>query len=306
MKKVLVTGSAGLIGGAVRDLAPQYPYSFIFLTRQDADLFNESEVCNIFNLHRPDYVIHLAAFVGGVNANLNKPVEFFRNNVITDSHVFHYAALTKVKKLIACSTACAFQNNLEIQEEKLQDGVPFEKHYAYAYAKRMTDIMLKTYRQQFNSNYGIIIPANVYGEYDNFNLSVGHFIPGLIHKFYKAQTNNAPINVWGDGTQAREFIYSKDVAKIILDLLKFEKIPERLIISNKNEFTTKEIVNKMIKIFKNESQIIYNKNLAGQKQRQCDISYLQGFFPNLTFTNIDVGLANTVKWFIENYPNVRQ
>jgi GDP-L-fucose synthase len=308
MKKILVTGSSGLVGNAIKAVSNNYPYEFIFITRKDVNLIDGNAVYKMLVKNKPDYVLHMAAKVGGVLANIQEPATYFYENIIMNTNIIDAAYKTGVKKLIACSSICACPDGLEkITEDVLQDGKPFKDHVYYGYSKRMVDIQIQAYRKQFDVDFGTIIPGNMFGEHDNFNLKHGHVLPSLIHKCYLAKNNNTPLNLWGDGTQRRELIYSKDVAHIIIKLLELEKLPLRLLISAKTDHSTKEIANKIMKAMKYDGKIEFESNMPiGQQERHCDTSYLTSLFPDFKFSSIDVAIQQTVEWFVNNYPEIRQ
>ncbi len=310
MKRILVTGSNGLVGSAIRDISNLYSqYEFYFSSHKDKDLIKESDVTDIYKDIKPHYVIHTAARVGGIGRNLNSPAQQFHDNVLMNTHMIHYAYEFGVEKLLAFSSACVFPAETDvINEESMHRGPPFCAHWSYAHAKRMVDVQIESYRQQYGvKNYCSMIPGNMFGENDNFDLEDGHVIPSLIHKCYMAKKNNSLFEVWGDGSATREFLYAKDVGRVCVNLLSKEDIPQRLIVSSEREHSIKEIVDKICNIF--DFPITNVKWLldkpSGQAKRPSDHTLFRKYFPDFKFTNIDIALENTIDWFNKNYPNVR-
>lgn len=203
MKTVLITGGDGLVGNAIKELSKDFKnLKCIFINRKIADLTVEEEVKKIFDIHKPDYVIHTAARVGGIGRNLNSPGQQFRDNILMNTHIIHHSYLNNVEKLLAFSSTCVFPKSASfINEEIMHDSPPFEAHSSYAYAKRMVDIQIESYKKQYGElNYCSIIPGNIFGEYDNFNLEDGHVVPSLMHKCFLSKINNEKFVIWGDGS----------------------------------------------------------------------------------------------------------
>ena len=200
MKKLLVTGANGLVGSSI--------ISDIKIGKE-FDLRNSEETNQMFELHKPTHVIHCAGKVGGLSANMNYKGEFFYDNIMINTNVIEFARKHNVKKLVSFLSTCIFPNEIEypITEKKIHFGEPHFSNYPYAYAKRMADIQIRAYREQYGVEYVSVIPTNIYGPNDNFSLNNGHVIPMLLHKLYLAQKNNTDFIVWGSGKPLREFIY---------------------------------------------------------------------------------------------------
>lgn len=310
--KILITGSNGLVGSALKaisSLYSQYKYQFYFSSHEDTDLTKEEEVIDLFKKAKPHYVIHTAARVGGIGRNLNSSAQQFRENILMNTHVIHHAYLNKVEKILVFSSMCVFPADAQIiTEDNMHKGEPYCDHFSYANAKRMVDIQISAYRQQYGiKNYCSVIPGNMFGENDNFDLEDGHVIPSLIHKCYIAKKNNFPFEVWGDGSATREFLYAKDVAKVCIELLSKEELPQRLIVSAEKEHSIKDIVEKICYIYnfpKENIKWLLDKP-GGQQKRPSDHTLFRKYFPNFEFSNIDISLKKTIEWFNKNYPNIR-
>jgi len=306
MKKLLVTGSNGLLGSAIKENSKNYDYEFYFINRNDCNLTSQNEVKNLINRIKPNYVINTAASVGGIGLNLSKPVDQFYNNLLINSFLIHECAINGVEKFVNYSSICAFPSDVNlITEEKLHEGVPFDAHYSYAHAKRISDIQTEIYNKSFNLNYTSLIPTNIFGENDNYNLNFGHVIPSLIHKCYESKKNNTPFTIWGDGSPIREFIYSDDLAKISLDILSIDSIPQKIVASNSKPISINEVVTKICEIF-DYNELIWDKTKPnGQLIRTTNNLLLNELLPNFEFTDFDIALQKSIKWFIDNYPNIR-
>jgi GDP-L-fucose synthase len=310
IQKILITGADGLVGTALKDIASLYKnkYQFIFINRNIADLTKENEVKAVFDTYKPDYVIHAAARVGGIGRNLNSPAKQFTDNILMNTHVIHQCYTHNVKKLIAFSSVCAFPKTLDvITEDKLQDGEPYEAHFSYAYSKRMVDIQIQSYIKQYNVNYCSVIPGNIFGENDNFNLEDGHVVPSLIHKLYLAKNSSNPFIVWGDGSSTREFIYAKDLALICIKMLdEIEQLPLRLIVSGKEEMSIKNLVQLICDQAQYDNVVYDTTKPNGQKRRPTDHTLFNSIFKDFSFTPLDKALKKTYNWFSENYNEARK
>jgi len=310
MKTVLVTGGDGLVGHAIKEVCKNFEnLNCVFINRSIADLTNEDEVKKIFNLYKPDYVIHTAARVGGIGRNLNSPAQQFRDNILMNTHIIHNSYLNNVEKLLVFSSTCVFPKSASyIKEEIMHDSPPFDAHLPYAYAKRMVDIQIESYKKQYgNLNYCSIIPGNIFGEHDNFNLEDGHVIPSLLHKCYLSKINNEKFVIWGDGSALREFLYAKDLALICLKLLnEVSDLPQKLIVSGEKEYSIKEIVEVISNISNNHNVVWDTTKPNGQLKKQTDLSLFRKYFPEFVFSDIKDSLKTTYEWLEQNYSSARK
>ena len=309
--KVLVTGSSGLVGSAIKNISPNYPYDFIFVSSQDADLTDYMQTWNLFNKHKPDYVIHLAACVGGLFKNMNYKVDMFEKNTLINFNVVKYSHTFKVKKLICCLSTCIFpdKTTYPINETMLHDGPPHSSNDAYAYAKRMLEIHCKTYQDQFDDNFICVIPTNIYGPNDNYNLEDGHVIPALTQRCYLAKKEGKPFRVLGSGTPLRQFIYSDDLAKLFMWTLENYNEKESLILSvgEKNEVAIKDVALEIAKSFNYEHMMEFDTRYSdGQFKKTADNSKLMNLIGDFEFTSIDQGIRKNTEWFIKNFEDVRK
>jgi len=300
MKKLLVTGGNGLVGSSITSdvkIGKEY------------DLRNIEQTDKMFECHKPTHVIHCAGKVGGLSANMDYKGEFFYDNIMINTNVIESARKHNVKKLVSFLSTCVFPDNIEypITEKKIHLGEPHSSNYPYAYAKRMADIQIRAYREQYGLEYVSVIPTNIYGPNDNFSLDTGHVIPMLLHKMYNAQRDNTDFVVWGSGTPLREFIYSKDIAKLSEWVLYNYNESEPIIFSNSNEISIKYLVDLLVNEFNFKGKVIFDKTKPdGQFRKPSDNSKLKSYLPNFEFTPIEQGLKETINWFIENYDKTRK
>jgi GDP-L-fucose synthase len=311
LKTILVTGGSGLVGTAIKHIDSNYNYNFIYVSSSDCNLENYSDTLTYFKKCIPDYVIHLAANVGGLFKNLNNKVDMLEKNILINSNVLKVAHEVGVKKLIACLSTCIFpdKTTYPIDETMLHNGPPHYSNDAYAYAKRLLETQCRAYQQQYSDNFVCIIPTNIYGPYDNFHLEDSHVIPGLIHKCYLAKQESKPFIVSGSGKPLRQFIYSHDLAKLILWVLESynDKEPIILSVDEKDEVSIED-VSKMI-----ANKMNYCENMTfdiskpdGQYKKTADNSKLMKLIKDFQFTSIERGINETVEWFQNNYNNCRK
>lgn len=311
MKKLLITGSKGLAGSSLLRMQDQYPqYEFITADRSFADLTKEEDVSELFAKVRPTHVIHTAAAVGGIGGNAKSHGRFFRDNILMNTHVIHYAMITNVQKLIAFSSVCAYPDDLRVlQEDKMHLGPVYPSNQYYGYAKRMVDVQIRAYKAQYGiKNYCSVTMGNVAGKFDNFNIESGHVIPVLMHKLYLAKQDNTDFKIWGDGQSLREFLSIDDAAKCCLGLLDLDEVPERIIVSGEKEVSIKEMVDLLIKVadFPADRVVYETDKPNGQRSRPSDKTIFNQYFPNFQYTPAEVWLKDMWLWFCENYEVARK
>jgi GDP-L-fucose synthase len=297
----LITGGNGLIGSEFND--------GIKISRNQFNLIDPQQVDNMYEIHKPDYVVHTAAKVGGVGANMNYKADFYYENIMINTNIIHYAKKHNVKKMITFLSTCIFPDKIDypLTEKKIHLGPPHISNDAYAYSKRMIDIQVNAYNQQYNTNYFSVIPTNVYGPNDNYNLENGHFVPSIIHKCYNAIINDTELKLWGDGTPLREFIYSKDIIKICDILLDSYDDKESIILSTSTEYSIKDIANIVAKIMGYKKNIVWDTTKpSGQYRKPSDNSKLKSIIGDFKFTKLENGLEETIDFFIKNYNKIRK
>ena len=317
MQIILVTGGTGLVGSGIRRISGEYldKYKFIFMGSKECNLMDYEETKEYFRGINPDYVIHLAANVGGLFKNMNYKVEMLDINLIINRNVLKCSHELGIKKLVSSLSTCIFpdKTTYPINEEMLHNGPPHDSNDAYAYAKRMLEIQSKTYQEQYGDNFICIIPTNIYGPYDNFNLEDGHVIPALINKCYNAKERGESFMVAGTGKPLRQFIYSEDLARLIMYvLLKYDKRESIILSVNEDdEVSIKRIADIIAKKFDYRDGLIFDGTKPdGQYKKTADNRRLKSFLEdnniNFKFTDIEEGINKTIDWFIENYKNARK
>ncbi len=308
--KVIITGGSGLVGSAIKSISNLYPnFEFVFLSSKLCDLTNWEQTEKYFNLVKPDYVIHLAANVGGLFKNMKYKVDMLESNLTINSNVLKASHNVKVKKLVACLSTCIFpdKTTYPINESMLHLGPPHFSNDAYAYAKRILEVQCRAYREQYGDNFVCVIPTNIYGPNDNFNLEDGHVIPALIHKCYLAKKSGDKFIVAGTGNPLRQFIYSEDLAKLILWVLSDYKDSDPIIlsVSESNEIPIKNIVEIISNEFEYNNIEWDSSKPDGQFKKTADNTKLMSL-NNFEFTDINYGLKQTIQWFIQNYDIARK
>jgi GDP-L-fucose synthase len=272
--KTLVTGGYGLVGSEFTK------NNYIPLSSSEIDLRNRNEVDKLFSTIKFDSVIHCAGKVGGVGGNMNHKGEFFYDNIMINTNVIDSARMHGVKKLVAFLSTCIFPNNVEypLTESKIHLGPPHFSNDAYAYAKRMTDIQIRSYKEQYGLNYKSVIPTNIYGPNDNYDIVNGHVIPSLIHKCYLARENKTDFIIWGDGSPLREFIFSQDVAKLTEWVLENYEEDEPIILSTSDEITIKEVVDIIVNLMNFKGNVIFDVTKPnGQFRKPSDNSKIKNY-----------------------------
>lgn len=296
----LITGGTGLIGSAFKSGTK---------INSSIDLRDSKITEWAISSYQPEVVIHTAARVGGLGANLNYPAEFYIDNIRMNTNVIDSCHKYGVKKLVVFLSTCIFPDDVEypIDETKIELGPPHYSNYAYAYAKRMAEIQVRAYNQQYGTEYFSVIPCNLYGPNDNFNIQNGHVIPTLIHKCYLAKKNGTPFEVWGDGTPLREFLYSEDVAEIIDLLIEKYQDTTPVIISNTDQYSIKDAVDLIVKYmdFKGELKWLKEKP-NGQFRKPSSNKKLLSIIGDYKFTPLEDGIKKTVDWFNKNYEKARK
>jgi GDP-L-fucose synthase len=308
---ILVTGGTGLVGKAIEKVTSNtQQYQYIFMSSKDADLCQWTDTIQYFERIQPTYVIHLAANVGGLFKNMTQKVDMLEKNVLINMNVLRAAHAVKVKKLIACLSTCIFpdKTSYPINETMLHNGAPHTSNDAYAYAKRLLESQCKAYQEQYGDDFICIIPTNIYGAYDNFHLEDAHVIPALIHKCYLAKRENKPFIVSGSGKPLRQFIYSEDLAKLIIWTLENYHEKDSIILSvGEDDEVSIGYVAKLIALYMGhmDTTVFDTTKPDGQYKKTADNNKLMKLLlrekNDFRFTSIEDGLSHTVKWFVDNY-----
>lgn len=314
---VMVTGGSGLVGAAIRDFIEEpgsrrHNEDWIFLSSKDGDLRERSDCIAIFEKHQPTHVIHLAAKVGGLFANMAAKVEFFRENILINDNIMECCRIYKVRKLVSFLSTCIFpdKTTYPIDESMLHDGAPHPSNEGYAYAKRLIDTMNRAYAEEYGCNFTSIIPTNIYGPHDNFSIEKGHVIPGLIHKCYLAKLKGEPFTIWGSGTPLRQFIFNRDLAELTVWVLREynnDPSPITLSVDEEAEVSIKDVALAVARAMQFEGEVIFDTTKAdGQFKKTAANKKLRRYLPDYKFTPIEVGIQKSVDWFVANYETARK
>lgn len=309
--KLLITGGNGLVGKAIQDVLKKSDYTLLVPSSRECNLENEHETHEYFKRNLPDLVIHLAANVGGLYKNINEKVQMLEKNVKINMNVLKCSHEYGIKKVISCLSTCIFpdKTTYPIHEKMLHDGPPHFSNDAYAYAKRLLEIQSQAYNQQYGTNFVCVIPTNIYGPHDNFSLEDGHVIPSLIHKCFLAKQKGEPFIIRGTGKPLRQFIYSVDLAKLILWALEHYTEKDSIILSvgEADEVSIKQVGGEIAKNMDYLDHIQFDANFSdGQYKKTADNSKLKKLLPHFEFTPLSVGVQKTVLWFLENYESCRK
>lgn len=313
---VLVTGGTGLVGQAIKLVVEENPdkykdQNWVFLSSKDADLTDAAATSALFRRHSPTHVIHLAAMVGGLFKNLAANLDFYRKNMLINDNVLQAAHDNNVQKCVSCLSTCIFpdKTSYPIDETMIHNGPPHDSNYGYAYAKRMIDVQNRAYHEQYGRNFTSVIPTNIYGPHDNFHPVDSHVIPGLIHKTYNAMKNGEDITAWGSGTPLRQFIYSKDLARLFIWVMEEYDSIEPIILSvpEEDEVSIKDVVHMVAEAAEFKGKIIFDTSKSdGQFKKTACNDKLKGLLPDFKFTPMKQGVKESVDWFFQNYDIARK
>ena len=312
--KTLVTGGNGLLGSALKSYLGEDGNYFQHLRGNGlhkVDLRDNKETNAYFSklneYYGIDTVIHCAARVGGLKANMDDNNGFFRDNYMINRNVLEAAERYKIKNFVSILSTCIFPDkevSYPLTADQINNGAPHNSNYGYSYAKRLLGYETSIFRKVNNTNWISIVPTNVYGTNDNFNLNDSHLIPALIHKAYLAKRDNTDFEIWGDGTPLRQFIYADDLARVIMWALENwdKEIPFMAI--NEKEYSVGEIAIIIAKIFDiDEERIKFNSTKpSGQFRKPAKTDIPSSF----KFTPIEIGLEKTIDWFVKNYDKSRK
>ncbi|THH20770.1 hypothetical protein EUX98_g8518 [Antrodiella citrinella] len=320
MSVILVTGGTGLVGKAIQHVIDTEPQgsrfgkkegeTWIFASSSEGDLRDATQAKKLFEKYKPTHVIHLAALVGGLFANMKYKLTFYRDNTLINDNVLYTSHLTGVTKVISCLSTCVYPDKVEypLDETKIHLGLPHESNFGYAHAKRMVDVANHAYKDQFGSNFTSAIPTNIFGPHDNYDLESAHVIPALMHKCYLAQKDNTPFIVGGTGKPLRQFIYSRDLAKLFIWQLREYDDVEPLILSvgDEEEVSVKQVTDAIVKAMNFTGEYSFDPSRGdGQFRKPASNKKLLSLIGDFEFTPFEQALDESVQWFRQNYENAR-
>lgn len=301
-KRVLVTGGAGFLGQHVVAALSSYHCANILVPRsRDYDLRRHDDIVRMYEVMRPDVVIHLAANVGGIGINREKPGEFFYDNLMMGAQLMELGRQAEIDKFVAVGTVCAYPKHTPVpfREEDLWNGYPEETNAPYGLAKKMMLVQAQAYRQQYGFNAIYLLPVNLYGPGDNFDLRTSHVIPALIRKCVEARERGEPeVVVWGTGAASREFLYVQDAAQGILLAADRYDQPEPVNLGSGMEITIKDLVTLIVELTGFEGRIVWDTTKPDGQPRRClDVSRARERFGFTAVTPFREGLRKTIAWY---------
>ncbi len=301
-KRVAVTGGAGFLGSFVVKRLAERGVADLFVPRsKEYDLRDLQAIRRMLADARPDVVIHLAARVGGIGANLAHPAEFFYDNLVMGVHLMHESWKAGVGKFVAAGTVCAYPKFTPVpfREEDLWNGYPEETNAPYGLAKKMLLVQSQAYRRQYGFNSIFLLPVNLYGPGDNFDPESSHVIPALIRKCLEAKARgDQEIVVWGDGSPTREFLYVEDAAEgIVLAAERYDK-SEPVNLGSAFEISIKDLAEAIVRATGFEGRLVWDTSKPnGQPRRKLDTSRAEREFGFRAVTPFERGLVETVRWY---------
>ena len=296
---ILVTGGNGLLGRAVQMERPDAT----FVSRQQADLTDPIQVKRLFEKFRPQRVLHLAGKVGGVKYNAKHNADLFSSNILINNNVLEAAKNFGIKRLVSVISSCAFPfySNRPSIESDLFEGVPFEGNLGYGYSKRMLGLQTRLLNQQYGCDFSTITPVTMYGPYDNFDLEQGHVIGALISKCQNAQKNKTALEVWGSGSAFRQFVFVRDVAKILQSELENFRDDETIIVTPGEGITIRQLAFEIADIMGFKGSVHFNtERPEGQQVKVLQSKRFSNRFSLFSFTPLKEGLEKTISWFLRN------
>jgi GDP-L-fucose synthase len=301
-KRTLVTGGRGFLGSHVAArLEGRGCEDILAPGSQEYDLCDNMAVMSLFQDKRPEIIIHLAATVGGIGANRERPGEFFYDNLIMGAQLMEQARLLGARKFVAVGTVCAYPKFTPVpfKEDNLWDGYPEETNAPYGLAKKMLQVQAQAYRQQYGFNAIYLLPVNLYGPRHNFDPASSHVIPPLVKKCFDAMDNQeGEVIVWGDGTPTREFLYVEDCAEaVVLATERYDK-PEPVNIGAGFEICIKDLVHLIAELTGFRGRITWHTSKPGGQPRRClDVSRAKEKFGFEAKVPFEEGLHKTVEWY---------
>ena len=300
-KRVLVTGGAGFLGSHVCEMLRDKGADPIVPRRVDFDLTEQDAVRRLINMERPEVVLHLAAEVGGIGANRANPGRYFYANAAMGIHVIEESRRAGVEKLVQVGTVCAYPKFTPVpfKEDNLWDGYPEETNAPYGIAKKSLLVMLQAYRDQYDFNGVFVLPVNLYGPRDNFDLESSHVIPALIRKFVTAQeAGDAHVDVWGTGSASREFLYVEDAARAILLATQRYDGAEPVNIGTHREITIRDLVILIAELTGFNGEVRWDASKPdGQPRRMLDTTRAKEYFGFEAQVELEEGLGRTITWW---------
>jgi GDP-L-fucose synthase len=304
-KRVCVTGGDGFLGSFIQEVLAERGAKEVFIPLiKDYDLTERSNIVRMLKDANPDVIIHLAALAGGIGANRARPAEFFYKNLMMGVPLMHEAWEHGVGKFVAIGTICAYPKFTPVpfKEEDLWGGYPEETNAPYGLAKKMLLVQAQAYREQYGFNAIYLLPVNLYGPRDNFNLETSHVIPALIRKMISAkEANESKVVLWGDGSPTREFFYAGDAARGIVLAAERYSGSEPVNLGAGMEISIKDLAGLIAELTGFSGEIVWDTSKPnGQPRRGLDVSRAKEYFGFEAQMPFKEGLERTIAWYVEN------
>eukprot|EP00092_Neocalanus_flemingeri_P079309 GFUD01098792.1.p1 GENE.GFUD01098792.1~~GFUD01098792.1.p1 ORF type:complete len:320 (+),score=104.15 GFUD01098792.1:225-1184(+) len=312
-KVVLVTGGSGLVGKGIQTVInsdKREDEEWIFLSSKDANLLSEEETFAVFEKYKPTHVIHLAALVGGLFANMSRNSDFFRDNMKMNDNILEASHKNKVKKLVSCLSTCIFpdKTSYPIDETMLHNGPPHPSNAAFSYAKRVIDLQNKKCNEEHGCMFTSVVPCNVFGPHDNFDPLHAHVMGALINRAYEAKKNDTAFEIWGTGAAQRQFIYNLDLAKLFIWVLREYQEVDPIILApdEADEVSIKDVARMVLDAFdfKGDVKFLTDKS-DGQLKKTASNAKLRTYLPQFQFTTTRQAIRDTVQWYVDNQHTAR-
>ena len=304
--RILLTGTSGFLGQNIFPKLKQKYYVY-GISSKDADLRKQSDCKKIISRFYPDVIIHAAGSVGGIGANRENPGKFMYDNLIMGANLIEEARHQGIGKFILLGTVCAYPKFTPVpfKEEELWNGYPEETNAPYGIAKKTLMKMIETYYEQYQFNGVNLIPVNMYGPHDHFNLTSSHVIPALILKVHQARMNgDSNITLWGTGQASREFLFAEDCADAIKLAIEKNIGPEPINIGTGKEIKICELIETIADIMGFDGKIIYDDNYPDGQPRRClDTTKAKEKLGFEAKTNLSQGLNKTIQYFWDQHVN---
>ncbi|WP_223069548.1 GDP-L-fucose synthase family protein [Paenibacillus caui] len=301
-KKVLVTGGSGFLGSHVVERLEHRGCLQIIVPRsKQYDLRHPDRCMALLQAYQPDIIIHLAASVGGIGANRANPGSYVYDNLTMGVHLMEAARRHGIEKFVTCGTICSYPKFAKVpfREEDIWDGYPEETNAPYGLAKKMLLVQSQAYRMQYGLNSIYVLPVNLYGPRDNFDLESSHVIPALIRKCVEAvRTGSESIDVWGSGKATREFLYVEDAAEAILLAAEHYNGPDPVNIGTGKEIPIKELAERIAELTGYQGRLNWDLDKPDGQPRRClDVEKAKRYFGFEAQVRLEEGLARTIAWY---------
>lgn len=304
-RRILVTGSAGVLGSAVRAIQSDYPgCEFVFATRQDCDLRNAADALEHVTRTAPDAILHLAAVSGGVGLSLRYPATLLRDNVLMTIGMLEAARRARVRKLVMTLSSGMYAPTvaLPIKEASIHDGPAHESNYGYAYAKRLIEPAIRAYRTEYGLNVVGLVPNGIFGENDDFGRQSASMPAALMRRFYEGRHGTAPLTVWGDGSPLRELTYSEDMARAFMWALFHYEAAEILNVGTAVEVSVRDLAFMIAdELGVDRRRIVFDPSRPRGVHRKSTDTSRFAQLSGLEFTPFRVALKRTLAWLDEHY-----